>query len=50
MSLLLAQVWPLPAAIATSIAVRIVLNLGELGCSAVVLGWLYLSRKRAGYE
>jgi uncharacterized membrane protein YbhN (UPF0104 family) len=50
MSFLLAQVWPLPAAIATSIAVRIVLNLGELGCSAVVLGWLYLSRKRAGDE
>jgi hypothetical protein len=47
---LLAQIWPLSAAIATSILVRILLNLGEIGCSAVVLGWLHLTRKRAACD
>jgi hypothetical protein len=50
MSFLLAQVWPLPVAIATSITMRIMLNLGELSCSAVVLGWLYITRKRTSHE
>jgi hypothetical protein len=28
--------------------VKTLLTVGEIGCSGVILGWLYLYRKRAG--
>jgi len=45
---LLAQFWPLPVALATALVVKTLLTIGEIGCSGVILGWLYLRRKRAG--
>jgi len=44
---LLAQFWPLPVAIAAALLVKTLLTLGEIGCSGIILGWLYLRRKRA---
>lgn len=50
LTLLLAQHWALPVAIATAIVVKTVLTLGEILCSALILGWLYLAKRRAARE
>jgi hypothetical protein len=47
---LLASTWPLPAAIATAIAVKLILTLGEIVCSGVVLAWLQVMRRKVAYE
>lgn len=47
---LLASTWPLSAAVATAIAVKLILTLGEIACSGVVLGWLHLMRRKVAHE
>ncbi|HMQ34051.1 MAG TPA: hypothetical protein PKD53_25180 [Chloroflexaceae bacterium] len=49
LTVLLAQLWPLPIALACAIAVRLLLNLGEVVSSLVVLGALRLAA-RARHE
>lgn len=49
LTVLLAQLWPLPVALAVAIAVRLLLNLGEVLSSLIVLGALRLAA-RARHE
>lgn len=47
---LLAPTWSLPAAIATAIAVKLILTLGEIACSGVVLGLLRIMPAERAHE
>jgi hypothetical protein len=47
---LLAGTWPLSAAIATALVVKLLLTLGEIGCSGAVLGWLHLFPRKVAHE
>jgi len=47
---LLASTWPLPAAIATAIAVKLILTLGEIACSGAVLAWLHVMPRKVAHE
>lgn len=48
LSVLLAPIWPLPAALATAITVKLLLTLGEVICSLLVLGFLRLTKSEEG--
>jgi hypothetical protein len=50
LTVLLAHTWPLSAALSTAIVVKLVLTLGEIGCSLLFLGGLYLWRKRVEHD
>ncbi|NTU80239.1 MAG: hypothetical protein HGA45_12840 [Chloroflexales bacterium] len=50
LTVLLSQIWPLPVALATAIAVKLVLTLGEVTCSLIVLGALRLTGARSDDE
>ena len=50
LTVLLAHTWPLSAALSTAIIVKLILTLGEIGCSLLFLGGLYLWRKRVKYD
>ncbi|NTV62462.1 MAG: hypothetical protein HGA65_02850 [Oscillochloris sp.] len=45
LTVLLSQHWPLAASIASAIMVKLLLTLGEIGCSLVILGWFQLWRR-----
>lgn len=47
LTVLLAQIWPLPVALATAITVKLVLTLGEVLCSLITLGVLRLTAPRS---
>jgi hypothetical protein len=44
LTVLIAQHWPLAAGIAAAIVVKLLLTLGEIGCSLICLGCLQLWR------
>jgi hypothetical protein len=48
LSVLLAQWWAWPVALAAVALVKIFFTLGDLLCSAAVLGWLHLTRRNGG--
>ncbi|MBX0327758.1 hypothetical protein K2Z83_08720 [Oscillochloris sp. ZM17-4] len=50
LTVLLAQIWPLPVAIATAITVKLMLILGEVICSLILLGVFRLTERRVSYE
>ncbi|NNJ09837.1 hypothetical protein EKD04_005815 [Chloroflexales bacterium ZM16-3] len=47
LTVLVAQHWPLSVGIAAAIVVKLVLTLGEIGCSLAILGWINLRRRLA---
>jgi hypothetical protein len=47
LTVLLAQHWPLAAGIAAAIVVKLLLTLGEIGCSLIILGCIQLWRRLA---
>jgi hypothetical protein len=51
LTFLLAQVWPLPVAIAAAILVKVVLTVGQIGCALLILtGLRFISFSRQGYH
>ncbi len=50
LTVLLAQIWPLPVALATAISVKLMLTLGEVTCSLLILGALRLAGARSSDE
>ncbi len=50
LTVLLAQIWPLPVALACAITVKLLLTLGEVIASLLVLGGLRLSKPGSGHE
>jgi hypothetical protein len=45
LTVLIAQHWPLATGIAAAIVVKLLLTLGEIGCSLIILGYLQLWRR-----
>lgn len=45
LTVLIAQHWPLPVGIAAAIVLKLLLTLGEIGCSLAILGWIWLRRR-----
>ncbi|MEI7768745.1 MAG: hypothetical protein WCI67_02095 [Chloroflexales bacterium] len=50
LTVLLAQFWPLPVAIATAVTVKLLLTVGEVTCSLILLGLFRLSAVRIAHE
>jgi uncharacterized membrane protein YbhN (UPF0104 family) len=46
LTFMLAQHWPLPVSIATAVAIKIILTVGQVVCAALILGWLYLKKRK----
>jgi hypothetical protein len=47
LTVLIAQHWPLSVGIAAAIVVKLILTLGEIGCSLIILGGINLRRRLA---